>query len=165
MELARGANILTGENKPRKLTGWKVDSREIAGVGRRCNRNNGSYSCTPRYGRSPYKMRQCPEDGKRSEGKVGTMGAVMQTARTFRLTCAPIAYLILWETIRRIKNFSLFLKISFYQTALNSNFRRLFYKSFLDFILFCVFIEETLLTLKRHLVQIRLLNFFFYLFY
>lgn len=30
-ELVREANILTDENKPRKLTGWK-DSREIACV-------------------------------------------------------------------------------------------------------------------------------------
>jgi len=35
-----------------------------------CNRNNGSYSCTPRYGRLPYKMRQSLEgsEEKRGEG-------------------------------------------------------------------------------------------------
>lgn len=50
--------------------GEKIRARLLVLVG--CNRNNSSYSCTPRYGRLPYKMRQSLEGRKRSEGRVGS---------------------------------------------------------------------------------------------
>lgn len=72
--------------------GEKIHARLPAFVG--CNRNNGSYSCTLRYGRTPYKMRQSPEGGRGwREGekrRVGTMRVAMQTACTFRLTLMHI---------------------------------------------------------------------------
>lgn len=57
---------ISRENWP----GEKIRARLLMLVG--CNRNNSSYSCTPRYGRLLYKMRQSLEGRKKSEGRVGS---------------------------------------------------------------------------------------------
>lgn len=103
-ELVHKANILTDENKrEKKLTEWK-DSREIAGV---CwlQPQRQLYSCTSRYGCSPYKMGQSPEDNRESrggwggegEGRVGTMSRDADSMHIPPNSCTSTVNLILRE--------------------------------------------------------------------
>lgn len=101
-----------GEER-RKLTGVKRFARDCRRrVELAAAATNGSYSCTRRYGRSPYKMRRCLQ-GERREARGKKRGwrdeksRVVQTTRTFRLTCAPTADLIRREQYVGIKYFDL----------------------------------------------------------